>query len=75
MNIGAYRSKPIFASHSAICCMGDPVPIYQQPAEPQLTSSNHEVVVAFRSSGMSRVGLGRVKETSKSLYGPLVNLQ
>jgi hypothetical protein len=39
-----YRSKPIFASHSAICRMGDPVPIYQlyqQPAKlslPALTT-------------------------------------
>jgi hypothetical protein len=36
--------------------MGDPAPIYRQPAEPQLTSSDQEVVAAFRSSGMSRVG-------------------
>jgi hypothetical protein len=38
--------------------MGDPVPIYQlyqQPAEPQLTSSDHEAVAVCRSSGMAVV--------------------
>jgi hypothetical protein len=39
--------------------MGDPVPIYQlcqQPAKPQLTSSDHEVAATYRLSGMSEVG-------------------
>ena len=53
-----YRSKPIFASHSAICRMGAPVPIYQlyqQPAKPQITSSDHDVVATGRLSSMSEV--------------------
>jgi len=66
INTGAHRSKPIFASHSAICCMGDPVPIYRQPAEPHLTSSDHEVIAAFRSSGMSGVGQRRHSGRAKS---------
>ena len=56
INIVVDTSKPIFASHSAICRMGDPVLIYQQPAEPQLTSSNHEVVAACRWSSHVRSG-------------------
>jgi hypothetical protein len=38
--------------------MGDPVPIYQlyqQPAKPQLTSSDHEVVATWRLSAMTEV--------------------
>src|SRR5262245_55942404 len=31
--------------------MGDPMPIYRQP-EPHLTSSDHEVIAAFRLSGV-----------------------
>jgi len=30
--------------------------LYQQPAKPQLTSSDHEVVATCRLSGMSEVG-------------------
>jgi hypothetical protein len=53
--------------------MGDPMPIYQlyqQPAKPELTSSDHEVVATCRLSAMSEVGQN-AKNSTRSADGPI----
>src|SRR6476469_1821696 len=45
-NAGAYRSKPIFASHSAICCIGAPCRFTGNRQSLEPSSSDNAVVAA-----------------------------